>query len=106
MSIDINGINQRPTVNSNPSTKSDTAADSSNDKVAKLVGNAGNTVELTSEAKNLQRVQASLSEVSDVNHAKVASLKQAISEGRYQIDAERLADNMLALETEIHSEGN
>lgn len=56
---------------------------------------AKDNVVLSSEAQNLVRLQAKISSLPDVNLDRVAAIKQAIAEGRFEINAERIAENML-----------
>lgn len=52
-------------------------------------------VVLSPEAQNLNRLQAKISNMPDVDLARVAAIKQAIADGRFEINAERIAENML-----------
>lgn len=66
-------------------TASPAAAD--NDKVV-----------LSAEAQNLNRLQAKISSLPDVDLERVAQIKQAIAEGKFEINPERIAENMLSQE--------
>jgi negative regulator of flagellin synthesis FlgM len=52
-------------------------------------------VVISAEAQNLSRLQAKIKALPDVNLERVAALKQAIAEGRFHINPERIAENML-----------
>ena len=52
-------------------------------------------VVLSPEAQNLTRLQAKINVLPDVNLDRVAAIKQAIAEGRFEINPERIAENML-----------
>ncbi len=54
------------------------------------------SVVLSSEAQSLNKLEAAIGSASDVNSDKVSAIKQAIAEGRFEINAERLAQAMLA----------
>ena len=41
------------------------------------------------------RLQAKISNLPDVNMDRVAAIKQAIAEGHFEINPERIAENML-----------
>jgi negative regulator of flagellin synthesis FlgM len=56
---------------------------------------AKDNVVLSSEAQNMVRLQAKISSLPDVNLERVAAIKQAIAEGRFEINPERIAENML-----------
>jgi negative regulator of flagellin synthesis FlgM len=59
---------------------------------------SGDTVTLTNSARSLQKIEEAVAKTPVVNHAKVAAVKQAISNGTYQIDAGRVADKLLQFE--------
>lgn len=52
-------------------------------------------VVLSAEAQHLTRLQSKISSLPDVNFERVAAIKQAIAEGRFEINPERIAENML-----------
>jgi len=55
------------------------------------------SVQLSDEARALQKAQNSISNASQpFQHAKVDALKTAIDNGSYDINAERIADSLLA----------
>ncbi len=56
---------------------------------------AGDTVALSPEAQNLSRLQEKIDAAPEVDSERVAQIRQAISEGRFEINAERLAAAML-----------
>jgi len=59
---------------------------------------SNDTVELTSGAKLLERLEKSLAALPDVDSARVAEVKAAIENGEYQIDSDAIADAMIRLE--------
>jgi len=56
---------------------------------------AGDQVELSPLSAQLQELEAGMASGPVVNSARVAEIKQAISEGRFQINPERIADGLL-----------
>ena len=56
---------------------------------------AGAQVELSSLSSSLQEAEATLANVPVVDASKVAEIKQAISEGRFQVDTEKVADGLI-----------
>ncbi|MCH4293815.1 flagellar biosynthesis anti-sigma factor FlgM [Shewanella sp. 3B26] len=56
---------------------------------------------ITSQAQQLQSVQSKLASLPEVDQKKVAEIKQAIAEGRYKIDPEKLAANIARFEKEM-----
>lgn len=63
--------------------------------------NSGDTVELTSGAKLLERLEKTLAEIPAIDAARVAEVKTAIENGEYQIDADKIADAMLRFDREL-----
>jgi negative regulator of flagellin synthesis FlgM len=55
-------------------------------------------VTLTTSARSLQKLSAAVAQTPVVDSAKVASVKQALASGTYQIDASSIADKMLQFE--------
>jgi negative regulator of flagellin synthesis FlgM len=55
-------------------------------------------VVLSAEAQNLNRLQAKISSMPDVDLERVAQIKKAIAEGKFEVNAERIAQNMLSQE--------
>jgi negative regulator of flagellin synthesis FlgM len=56
---------------------------------------ASDKVVLSQEAQTLGRLQAKINSSPDVDLEKVAEIKRAIAEGRFEINPERIAENML-----------
>ena len=59
---------------------------------------AKDTVQLTSGAQLLERLEKSLESLPAVDSQRVAEIKTAIENGDYEIDAQAVADAMLRLE--------
>lgn len=57
---------------------------------------AKDNVSLSPEAQTLGRVEQAMKKSPDVNEAKVAAIRQALAEGRYQVNSDRIAERMLA----------
>lgn len=62
---------------------------------------ANDTVELTSSAKLLERLDKSLASIPVVDTERVAAVKTQIENGDYQIDADAIADAMLRFELSL-----
>jgi len=58
----------------------------------------GDHVTLTSSARSLQKLSDAVAQAPVVNSDKVASIKQALANGTYQIDSSSVADKMLQFE--------
>lgn len=61
----------------------------------------GDTVELTSSAQLLSRLEETLKTAPAVDAAKVAEVKAAIASGNYDIDSSAIADAMLRFERSL-----
>lgn len=55
-------------------------------------------VKLSPQAQQLQAVEERLRELPVIDSERVAQIRQAISDGNYQVDSGRIADKLLALE--------
>lgn len=101
MVIDLNNsINSNNSTNSTNSARSRSTAPATggNKSPAAPVesGNVSkNEVVLSQEAQRLTRLQDNINNLPDVDTERVASIKKAIAEGRFEINPERIAENML-----------
>jgi len=96
---DITNINSNRaslSSNQNSSIKSRNEAKQSNQSSDSTV--AGDRVTLTNTASRLKDIEQQLSNSSSVDSARVAEMQTAISNGDYNVDADRIADKMLAFE--------
>ncbi len=66
---------------------------------AAVTAQSGDQVTLTNSARSLQKIEEAVAKAPVVNSAKVASVKQAVQSGTYQIDAGRVADKILQFES-------
>lgn len=97
MVIDTNNINSSGGANRSRSSAPVVApnAKAPSAPAAKAEPSSKDNVVLSSEAQNLVRLQTKISNLPDVNMDRVAAIKQAIAEGRFEINPERIAENML-----------
>jgi len=58
-------------------------------------------VEITSISAQLQQLEKVLNDVSVLDSARVEAIKQAISEGRFRVDSDVVADKLLASVREL-----
>jgi negative regulator of flagellin synthesis FlgM len=95
-------------------TKVDEAGTSSSSKVttdkavsdnaAASPSSSNDTVNLTSSAKLLERLDKTLASLPAVDSARVAEIKTAIENGDYQIDADAIAKAMIRLDRSFGDE--
>ncbi|MDJ0813873.1 MAG: flagellar biosynthesis anti-sigma factor FlgM [Woeseiaceae bacterium] len=62
---------------------------------------SGDTVNLTSSAKLLERLEKTLATLPTVDESRVAEVKSAIENGDYEIDSGAIADAMLRFERSL-----
>ena len=70
---------------------------------ANATSSAGESVQLSPEAQRLQQASEKLSGQPSVDQERVAKLRQAIADGSYQVDSQRVASKLLTFETQRSS---
>jgi len=106
MVIDFSRLNNAPTTSG--TTRTTSPKDNVEAKAPALPAKAeqanasqsGESVHLSNEAQQLQKVTDSLRDQPVVNKARVAELKQAIADGSYKVDSNRVASKLLNFEAE------
>lgn len=63
----------------------------------------GSPVRITDQARQLAALEQAVQSMPIVNEARVAAIKLAIEEGRYEVAPERIAENLLRMERELHA---
>jgi len=103
MVIDFSRINSSPSVSGTQRTgavkeSTGVAGTSAVEKTSAVP--SGEAVTLSDTAQQLQKITDTLRDQPTVNSAKVAELKQAIADGSYKVDSERVASKMLTFESQ------
>jgi negative regulator of flagellin synthesis FlgM len=73
-------------------------ADKSQSDATSATSQTGDHVTLTTSARSLQKLSEVIADSPVVDADKVASVKQALSNGTYQVNSGRVADKMLQFE--------
>jgi len=95
---DISGIRSGGRIETERKDKSlDTSSESVNSSSRAI----SDSVEFSTTAQQLSSLQAELASIDAVDMGKVDEIRQAISNGSYKIDAQKIADSLLALEGEF-----
>ncbi len=104
MSNEIKGIGGRRIPASNTRGPAASTGSSATGGKSVTAGNSGSpdTLSLTTTAAKLQQLEESLRSIPVVDTAHVAETRQAIVEGRYEVDPQQLADHLIQFETRLH----
>lgn len=95
---DISGIRSGGRIETERKDKSSDTSSASVDSSARTVSDS---VEFSATAKHLSSLQDDLASLDAVDMGKVDEIRQAISNGSYKIDAQKIAESLLALEGEF-----
>lgn len=88
------------TTSTRGTARSDSSASSSSDSVKKSSVNQ-DAVSLSKQGKEMGEIHNQMATQPSFDSAKVAAIKEAISNGSYTVDPEKLADNMIKFENEF-----
>ncbi|MGM7282308.1 flagellar biosynthesis anti-sigma factor FlgM [Pseudomonas guariconensis] len=101
MVIDFSRLNNSPAVTGGVRSNTATGSAPKAGETSEAPQTAsGETVHLSQEAQQLQKISDKLRDQPEVNSARVAQLKQAIADGSYQVDAGRVASKLLDFEAQ------
>ena len=96
---DITNINSnRSQLSSNQSSSVKSRNEAKQENQSATPSSTGDRVTLTNTASRLQSIEQQLSDASSIDSARVAEVQSAISNGDYNVDANSIADKMLAFE--------
>lgn len=96
MVIDMNGVNSLQNQSSRSSATSN-RSDGGNGKASAKADAVGSDdqVQLSSQANALQKVEARIQDLPDVDSERVAALRQQIENGEYQVNADNIAQKLI-----------
>ncbi|KAF1025495.1 MAG: hypothetical protein GAK37_02857 [Pseudomonas sp.] len=106
MVIDFSRLNNAPALHGSTQTRgTKDSVDGKPEQVSAKTEQAaasksGESVHLSDEAQKLQKASDSLRDQPVVNKSRVAELKQAIADGSYKVDSNRVASKLLNFEAE------
>jgi negative regulator of flagellin synthesis FlgM len=66
-------------------------------------GKAMTPVQITDQARQLAALERAVQDAPVVNEARVAAVRLAVEEGRYEVAPERIADKLLRMEQELRT---
>lgn len=96
---DIKNINSnRAQLNTSQNSSVNNRNEASQNSSGESTAAAGDRVTLTNTASRLKDIEQQLSNTSSIDNARVAQVQSAISNGDYNVDADRIADKMLSFE--------
>jgi negative regulator of flagellin synthesis FlgM len=97
----IGGYGNRPVHNgTDKSVSRERDADTSASKSAEA-SKAATPVRITDQARQLAALERAVQDTPVVNEARVAAIRLAVEEGRYEVVPERIADKLLRMEHEL-----
>ena len=99
MANKISGIDGRP-VQVGGGAPVSRARDTTDGRKAETTGTASN-IDVSDTARTLAALEEKLAGMPVVNEARVDAVRRALDEGRYHVDAQRLADKMLRFEGDL-----
>lgn len=103
MAIDLSRLNNSPSITGGVrgnATSGNAEKTGEAKEAPKGASASGEAVHLSQEAQQLQQVSDKLRDQPVVNSARVAQLKQAIADGSYKVDADRVASKLLDFEAQ------
>jgi len=95
---DVSGIRTGGRVETERKERSSDTSSSSVNAAPHAVNDA---VELSVAAQQLSSLNAKLASINDVDMGKVDEIRHAISNGSYEVDPQKIAESLIALENEI-----
>lgn len=101
MTTKIDGLHNRPVqvgTDKKVSSTSDATA-----TPAQAAVTANSPVRITDQARQLAALEQALQDLPAVNEGRVAEIRLALEEGRYEVNPGRIADKLLRMERELNA---
>jgi negative regulator of flagellin synthesis FlgM len=102
VSIKISNYQNRPVQTGAEKTVTRAGSEASQTPADAAVA-SGSPVQITGQARQLAALEQAAKSLPVVNEARVAEIRDAIEEGRYEVNPERIADKLLRTEQELGS---
>lgn len=99
MAIDLNGINPSKL---NPQKGRAEREQNVTDARERRADGAQDDVQISREAQNVERLAAQVRDAESFDQQRVQEITQAIREGRYPVDSQRVAEKFLELESQLY----
>ena len=100
MSMKISDFQNRPVQTGTDKSVSRTG-DGSAAPAESAAAAQGSPVQITDQARKLAALEQAVQSLPVVNESRVAEIRLALEEGRYQVNPERIADKLLRTEQEL-----
>ncbi|MAL98316.1 MAG: flagellar biosynthesis anti-sigma factor FlgM [Alteromonadaceae bacterium] len=104
MPVNFNGVNNNSVSPQRPGTterSSDAASASRTDTASSPAASARDSVSLSARAEAMKQAEQQLRDQPEIDDARVAEIRQALADGTYKVDAEKLAQKMLEMDKGI-----
>ncbi|OOZ41491.1 flagellar biosynthesis anti-sigma factor FlgM [Solemya pervernicosa gill symbiont] len=102
MGIEINGLNNRATQGAGTSKQDKEVQGGKGESADKGAPTTqGDSVSLTDTASRLSNLSEALADTPVVNTDKVAAFREAIANGSYQVNPEKVAEKLMGLEESL-----
>lgn len=66
-----------------------------------VAGASGDTVSLTHTAAELLKLEENLANIPDIDNGLVISIQTSIAQGEYQVEPEKIAERLMAIEKDL-----
>lgn len=101
MSINVRGATGKPASATTNKTKTAQTGKSAQTPGSSVASQDDDSVQLTEEVSRIQQIEQSLASIPIVNAGRVKAVSDALEDGSYTVDAERVADKIIEMETEM-----
>jgi len=105
MANDISGINSSRSQQAGERSISGSKKESSGSNSSSAASSSADRVSLTDTAERLKALEHQLTMQPEIDKARVSDVQNAISNGNYKVDPERVADKMMNFEASFSKSG-